>query len=104
MTDDLTRELGGAPASLVDRGVDPERGCWTWKGPMSVGSPILFAGHRARISVRRLVFELTNRPLRRSEPVGTTCGTHRCIRPEHLVVHNPAALSTEPGERGASVE
>ena len=84
--DPLDAEKTGAATSLLDIQWNGKE-CWLWRGPVSSsGFPLVYLAGRSRSSIRRFVFELTNRPLRRSEQVTTTCGTHRCVKPAHLIV------------------
>jgi hypothetical protein len=94
----LRSELEHAPTSMVRQGIEVDRkfaDCLIWRGAMSGESPVAYGANRERLSIRRFVFEVVNRPLRRSEHVTTSCRTHRCILPAHLVV---SGLSTEDDE------
>lgn len=81
----LTVELINQPSSWIDRGPTPETGHWRWRGPLIGDSPTVYI-NRSRVSVRRLFFEIAQRPLMRSEKVTMTCSSHRCVRPSHMDV------------------
>lgn len=64
-------------------------GCWLWRGAMSDSRsskrPVM-QHHEKVMSVRRVVAEAMNVPIRGNLRATNTCADSRCVSPEHLKI------------------
>ena len=62
--------------------------CLEWTGYMTNNVPqVTHMGHM--VPVRRLMLELSGRPVRDGAFVGCDCGNKSCVNPEHAVIRTP---------------
>lgn len=97
--------------------VDPETGCWLWRGSyhrvVDRVQPVVRAGQDGKVDARRVVYELTHRKtLRVGCLLVPTCGRTECISPLHNVpttkvqerARRKRAMSAPPNTRAEGHE
>jgi hypothetical protein len=62
-------------------------GCWTWKGTITNGIPIIFVKKRSHNAARFLYKEVNNITLTSNQHVHRNCDNSLCVNPEHQGVH-----------------
>jgi hypothetical protein len=99
---EITDEQWAKLWERVDRESHDE--CWIWEGAISGVSVPQFYLHRPgqagiAVTARRLIYEVTRGDeLEDHEAVVTTCGTHLCVHPGHLVITTKAEIARRNAE------
>lgn len=63
--------------------VDDETSCWRWNGSKDKGGYGQVQIKKKLKSVRRVLFELCERPITKGKKLCNTCGDNVCVNPEH---------------------
>ena len=59
--------------------------CMEWQGHIRQDNVPYITVNRQYMAVRRLILQLIGKPAKRGNFVGTTCGNHLCVNPEHII-------------------
>jgi hypothetical protein len=71
--------------------VERTDGCWYWRGTLDKSYGVVKRARKVRL-VHRYAWELMNGPIPQGKQVAHNCGTHTCVRPEHLILIDPGEL------------
>lgn len=79
----------------------PDSECVVWTGLCHGVTPVR-SYHGKRISIRRIIYQLLVYPeLKPEDRLGNTCGTERCLHPDHIGPwEGPPGLTAGPGDIG----